>query len=101
MLVTRWQAPLVPDKKQIFMMFEAEGLQAFEEILEPGSHFQDQRQPFDEVRMVAQGQLMLDVAGNRLLLRSGDKIMIPSNTKHSIKVEGQENCVCICAKKTF
>lgn len=101
MLVTRWQASLVPDTKQIFMMFEAEGLQAYEEVFEPNSLIQDHRHPFDEVRMVAQGQLMLDIAGNKLLLRPGDKIVIPSNTRHSIKVEGQEPCLCICAKKTF
>ena len=101
MLVTRWQAPLVPDKKQIFLMFEAEGLQAFEELFDSNTLIQDHRHPFDEVRMVAKGQLILDIAGNKLLLRAGDKILIPSNTRHSIKVEGQDPCICICARKTF
>jgi quercetin dioxygenase-like cupin family protein len=99
MLVTRWQAPLVPDKKQILMMFEAEGLQAYEQVLDATTFIQDHRHPFDEIRMVAQGQLMLDIAGNRLLLRAGDKILIPANTRHTIKAEGSEPCLCIYARQ--
>lgn len=101
MLVTRWQAPRVPDKKQVYMMFEAEGLTPIEEKFEPNTFIPDHRHPFDEVRMVVEGQLLLDIAGNKLLLRPGDKIVIPSNTKHSKKVEGNESCLCICASKTF
>jgi hypothetical protein len=101
MLVTRWQAPIVPAKAQVLMMFEMEGYPPYEEVFPPGTIIQDHRHPFDEVRMVVSGQLILDVAGNKLLLRAGDKIVIPSNTRHSKKVEGTEPCVCICAHKTF
>ena len=101
MLVTRWQAAVVPEKKQILLMFEAEGLEPFEEVFEPNTVIKDHRHPFDEVRMVAKGELLLDIAGNKLLLRPGDRIVIPSNTKHSKKVEGTEPCQCICARKTF
>lgn len=101
MIVSRWQAPLVPDRKQIHMMFSAEGLEPFEEVFEPGAVVANHRHPFDEVRMVASGQLVIDVAGNKLLLRAGDKIVIPSNTRHSKKVEGTEPCVCVCASKTY
>ncbi|MCB0364795.1 MAG: cupin domain-containing protein [Bdellovibrionaceae bacterium] len=101
MIVTRWQAPLVPDKNQIHMMFVAEGLEPFEESFDPGTNIANHRHPFDEVRMVASGQLVIDVAGNKMLLRAGDKIVIPSNTRHSKKVEGTEPCVCICASKSY
>lgn len=101
MLVTRWQAPLVPTKQQIKMMFEAEGLTPYEELFPPQTSIGDHRHPFDEVRMVAEGQMLLDIAGNRLLLRAGDKIIIPSNTRHSKQVEGGAPCLCICAQKTF
>jgi quercetin dioxygenase-like cupin family protein len=101
MLVTRWQAPVVPNKQQIKMMFEAEGLTPFEEVLPAQAQIADHRHPFDEVRMVAEGQMLLDIAGNRLLLRPGDKIVIPSNTRHSKQVDGAQGCVSICAHKTF
>lgn len=101
MLVRRWQAPVVPDKSQIFSMFEMEGLTPFEERFEPQTLVPDHRHPFDEVRMVAEGELLLNIAGNQLLLRPGDRIVIPSNTRHSKKVNGDRPCVCICANKTF
>lgn len=92
---------MVPDKKQIYFMFEAEGLEPMEEVYPPLAQIKDHRHPFDEVRMVVSGQLLMDIAGNRLLLRAGDKIVIPSNTKHSKKTEGDTPCVCICAYKSF
>ncbi|MEO0336157.1 MAG: cupin domain-containing protein [Pseudomonadota bacterium] len=101
MLVRRWQAPVVPMKEQIVKMFEMEDLEPYEEIFPTGSEFKNTKSPFDEVRMVAKGELLLNVAGNQLLLRPGDRIVIPSNTKHSKKVQGESECVCICAKKVF
>jgi quercetin dioxygenase-like cupin family protein len=101
MLVTRWQAPRLPEKSQILMMFEAEGLEPAEETLEAGQMIPDHRHPFDEVRMVASGQLLLDIAGNQMLLRAGDKVVIPANTRHSKRAEGQETCVCICANQVY
>lgn len=101
MLVTRWQAPIVPDRQQIKMMFESEGLEPYEENYPGNSEVHDHRHSFDEVRMVAEGQLLLDIAGNRLLLRAGDRIVIPSNTRHSKKVDTPTPCVCICALKTY
>jgi quercetin dioxygenase-like cupin family protein len=101
MLVTRWQAPRVPDKSQMLMMFETEGLEPVEEVLEAGQTIPDHRHPFDEIRMVATGQLMLDIAGNQMLLRPGDKVVIPANTRHSKRAEGTEECVCICANQVY
>ena len=99
MLISRWQAPLVPDRDQIWKMFEAEGMEPFEDRIEPQSEIKDIRNPFDEVRTVVRGELLLDVAGNKLLLREGDRIYIPSNTKHSKKNQSNETCICVCAHK--
>ncbi len=99
MIIERWQAPLIPDKKLIYILFKREGLEPFEESLEPQQTIKTHRHPFDEVRMILSGELKLDISGNQLLLRAGDKITIPSNTKHSKTVNGDEPCVCICAQK--
>ena len=101
MTVNRWQAPVLPTKEQVLMIFEREGLKPIEEIYNPGEEVTSHRHPFDEVRMLVKGSLLIDIAGNRLLLREGDKIVIPSNTLHSKKVQGQEPCVCICSYKAF
>jgi quercetin dioxygenase-like cupin family protein len=101
MLVFRWQAPIVPDINQIRSMFEGEGLVPHEETFPPDTNISWHRHPFDEVRTVVQGEVLFDIAGNQLLLRAGDKIVIPSNTKHSFKIQGASPCVCIVANKTI
>lgn len=99
MLVNRWQAPILPTRQQMVLMIESEGLEAQEEIIPAGMTVQDHRHPFDEVRIVVSGQLLLDIAGNRLLLRPGDRILIPANTRHSKKADGDEACACLYAMK--
>ena len=101
MIVIRWQAPLKPTKEQAIMIFRAEDLQPAEEILEAHVEYPEDRHPFDEVRMILEGELSMNINGNQLLLRAGDKIMIPSNTKHSQKVLGENPCLCIVANKPF
>jgi quercetin dioxygenase-like cupin family protein len=99
MLVFRWQAPVVPDKKQIRALFEAEGLVPTEEVFPPETFVDWHRHRFDEVRTVVEGEVLFDIAGNKLLLRSGDRIVIPSNTKHNFRIQGTSPCVCIVANK--
>lgn len=99
MLVTRWQAPLIPSLEQIKMIFVAEGLEPIEETFPQEGKVRDHKHPFDEVRMVVQGELMVNVAGNQLLLRSGDRIEIPSNTKHQYQTFGSDECKCIIAHR--
>lgn len=99
MIVTRWQAQSLPTLEQIKMIFEAEGFEPYHEEFAANSHISDHRHPFDEIRMVAKGVLLLDISGNKLLLRAGDRIQIPANTKHSYTVEGSTSCVCVCANQ--
>lgn len=99
MLISRWQAPLLPTRQQMALMLESEGLEPQEETFPPGAKVADHRHPFDEVRIVVSGQLSLDIAGNRLLLRAGDRILIPANTRHSKQADGAEACVCLFAMK--
>ncbi len=101
MIVTRWQAQQIPSATQIKMIFEGEGFEPFEETMAPQLKVPEHRHPFDEIRMVVSGTLLLDVSGNKLLLRAGDRIRIPSNTKHSYAVDGAEPCFCVCANCPF
>lgn len=97
MLVSRWQAPIVPTAEQVKMMFQMEGLEAQEEVFAPQGVVKEHKHPFDEIRMVVRGELRINVAGNHLLLRPGDRIEISSNTRHEKSVNGNEECVCVVA----
>lgn len=99
MIVTRWQAQIVPSKEQVKMMFFAEGLEPLEEVYPVNGTVKEHRHPFDEIRMVVEGELFINVAGNQLLLRSGDRIEIPSNTKHETTARGSQDCVCVYASR--
>ncbi len=84
MIIRRWQAPVTPDLTQIKKMFLLEGLQPFLEELPENTEIKDRKFPFDEVRIIVSGELILEVSGNRVLLREGDRVMIPSNTTHTV-----------------
>lgn len=101
MVITRWQAKLLPTKDQARQIYLAEELRPEEETLLPGQAIPEHRHPFDEIRMVLSGQLMMNISGNQLLLRPGDRIIIPSNTKHSKSVHGDEPCLCYVANRPF
>ena len=101
MLVTRWQAPIAPTKSQVKMLLEAEGLDPYEEVYSPSIKINEHRHPLGEVRVVLSGELLFNIAGNQFLLRQGDRVEIPANTKHWHINNGQEDCVCVCAHKPF
>lgn len=101
MIIRRWLAPIMANKEQIQNFFEKEGLEYTEENFKPGTKIEDHRHPFDEVRMIVEGRLLYNVDGNKLLLRQGDRIVIPANTKHSKQVQGTENCISICAYQAY
>lgn len=101
MITTRWQAELFPTPEQMRLLLAMEGLDAIEEVFQAGQKIADHRHPHSEVRVVLSGELLTNVAGNQVLLRPGDRIEIPSNTKHSYTVMGQGPCVCLYAQRIF
>lgn len=101
MVVTRWQASILPSKEQILLMYRLEGLSPTEEVIPAGAEIREHRHPFDEVRTVLEGELFVNVSGNKLLLRAGDRIFIPSNTRHSYHVEKGSDCVSLYANRVY
>lgn len=99
MIISRWQASLVPSAEQIKSLLESEGYDYVEEHYTPQMKIAEHRHPFTEVRYVIKGELLFNIAGNQFLLRTGDRVEIPSNTKHSHVNNSIEECVCIYAQK--
>lgn len=99
MLITRWQAPITPNIEQVKILMENEGLDPYIEEFAPQEKIPEHRQPFGEVRTVVQGELLFNIAGNQFLLRAGDRVEIPSNTKHWHVNNGTGPCVCVCAHR--
>lgn len=101
MIITRWQAPIVPSKQQLLMILESEGLEPYEETYNPQSKVGEHRRPFAEVRIVAAGEMIFNVSGNQFVLRPGDRLEVPANTKYSYTAQGNDGCICVCAQKAI
>ncbi len=101
MLITRWQAPLVPSKEQILMFLDQEGLEGIEERLAQGARINEHRHPFTEVRIIVEGEMLFNVSGNQFLVRAGDRLEIPANTKHWHQAHGNTDCVCVYAQRVI
>jgi len=101
MILTRWNSAEPPAPIQIRAIFENEGLVPEIESLPAHSTIRDHRHPFDEVRIVLEGRLIVNVMGNELLLRPGVRIEISSNTRHSKTVHGVSACLSAVAKRAY
>lgn len=101
MIISRWQAPKQPNLQQVKMLFEMENLEPIEEKIEPQTKIKEHRHPFGEVRIIVSGEMLFNISGNQFVLRSGDRVEIPANTKHSYSVQGEEACISICANKSL
>ena len=101
MKITRWRADRKPTQQEVEAMFRDEGFEFIIEELPENSEVKEHRHPFDEIRMVVAGSIRYNVAGNEFLLREGDRLELPSNTRHRTKVEPGANCVTVCAQRVF
>jgi quercetin dioxygenase-like cupin family protein len=101
MLINRWTGQILPSPQQLKMLLVNEGLTPELETLPAHSNLKEHRHPFDEIRIILEGNLIMDINGNQLLLRPGDRIDVPANTKHSKTVHGGTACISLIAKRTF
>ncbi len=101
MIVTRWQATILPTLEQAMQLLQNEGLNATLETVSPEQKTGEHRHPFDEVRLIVEGEMLYNVAGNQLLLRPGDRIEIPTNTRHSHSTLSNSNCLSVVGMRPF
>ncbi len=99
MLISRWLAPLSPNESQLSSLLLAEGLEVITEILTANSKVAEHRHPFTEVRYVTSGEMLFNIQGNQVLLRAGDRLEIPANTKHSQVNKSDVDCKSVYAIK--
>lgn len=99
MIITRWHAPIIPTKEQFKNILEKEELDPAEELFTRDLKVREHRHPFAEVRYIVKGEMILSVSGNQFVLRAGDKVEIPANTKHSYSTLSDEGCLSVVAQK--
>lgn len=95
MRIVRWRADRKPTQDEVLSILQDEGLECNVETVEAGIEVKDHKHPFDEVRIIVKGALRYNVAGNEFILREGDRLELPSNTRHWTRVEPQSECVSV------
>ena len=100
MKIIRWRADRKPTREEVEKMFVDEGLEFVAEDLPKVQKSKNTDIPF-EIRLIIAGALRYNVAGNEFILREGDRLELPSNTRHRTKVEPGSDCVSIFAHRIF
>ena len=91
----------MPSLDQLKMILHSEGAEIQEEEFPAASEVREHRHPFEEIRIIYRGSMIFNFTGNKILLRPGDKIVIPPNTKHSMHVQSEEDCLSVVAYRPF
>jgi quercetin dioxygenase-like cupin family protein len=92
MIIQRWQAQLIPTEEQMMALLHLEGLECSVEHWQPKFEVKEHRHLLTEVIFIISGSLVLNVNGNQVLLRTGDRAEVPANTKHSYLVQDSAEC---------
>jgi quercetin dioxygenase-like cupin family protein len=95
MRIIRWRADRKPTQDEVLSILQDEGLDCQVETSDAGTEIKDHKHPFDEIRIVVRGAIRYNVAGNEFILREGDRLELPSNTRHWTKVEASSECVSV------
>ena len=96
MIIYRWQGDKNLTTEEIRNCYHINEDQDYnEEIIIEGQTVKEHYHTFLEVRVICKGELLCNIAGNQILLRPGDRIEIPANTKHSYTNNYKEPCVSL------
>ncbi len=102
MIVHRWQGVKTLTTEEIKKCYQIKKDQDFVlETIPKGQSIKDHLHGFLEIRILCQGELLCNISGNQILLRPGDKIEIPANTKHSYTNNSKESCNCLVGYYSF
>ncbi len=78
---------------------EGQGYRCFAWSDSPGTVYPPHTHPHDEVLCVLQGAMEMEVAGQKRVLRPGDRLELPRNTVHSARVLGDEPVEYLIAQR--
>lgn len=99
MIIHRWQAPIGLTELQAKLILESEGLEYTVEKYPAKTKIKEHRHSFTEVRIVISGEMLFNISGNQVLLRPGDRLEIPANTRHTHSTQGNEDSISLYSER--
>lgn len=99
-VVTRWTGERPPGEEALRRKMENEGLRPRRWSNGPGDRYGAHEHPYHKVLYCVDGSITfeLQATGERVRLRTGDRLDLPPRTPHSAVV-GPEGAVCIEAPR--
>jgi mannose-6-phosphate isomerase-like protein (cupin superfamily) len=98
--VTRWDKPSEhPNKVFIEKDLKAWGYRTELWVDKPGTHYKDYVHDVDEIVWILRGDARVDVGEESVTLSSGDRVLVPKNTRHSLEVLGSQTLYWLAAFK--
>jgi quercetin dioxygenase-like cupin family protein len=99
MKIDRWTADISPSTEILKKLFKSQGLEGKEILISSGAKLVNQRTSMTEIIQILNGELIFNLTGTQFVLRTGDRIEIPSNTVYSYNNLKNENCTLLTATK--
>ena len=81
--VLRWDGPGAPDEETLRRQLLDEGFEVFHWRDEAGAEYE--RHAHDESLWVVDGEMHFEAGGHAVVLRSGDRLMLPRGTVHTAR----------------
>ncbi|ACM92668.1 putative cupin domain protein [Nautilia profundicola AmH] len=62
-----------------------------------GTHYDWHTHPYEEIRIMIKGEMIINTKEKTYLLKAGDKLKVPAGEEHNAEI--LEDCEYICASK--
>jgi len=76
---------------------EMQGYRVRRYVYPPGTQFPPHRHAVDKIDAVLEGEFALEMEGQRVILRAGDRIAVPRGVVHSAAVRGNRPVISLDA----
>ncbi|MBI3802170.1 MAG: cupin domain-containing protein [Nitrospirae bacterium] len=98
--IRRWEKPGEPAQKvALEKELKAQGYQPEFWVDKPGTRYANRKYPAETVLWILRGEVTLNVGMESETLHDGDRIILPSQTSHTLQVLGDKPLLWLIAQK--
>jgi uncharacterized protein YjlB len=96
--LSRWPSNRPPPRADdLEKALKDEGLSPFKMVDPPCTYYHTRSRSYTEVRWVLEGQLLIGLEDQEIVLGSGDRLDVPPGVKHYIRVLSEDGAVYLLA----
>lgn len=96
--LTRWPSTRSrPKPEELEAILRQEGYLPFRMVDPPCTYYHTRSRSGIEIRWVLEGQLLIGLEDQEIVLSSGDRIDLPAGTKHYMRVLSEDGAVYLLA----